>query len=258
MVQFLDVNQVRNNFNKYASNYSHNALLQKIVAKSTVDLAVSNIRNSKQLLDLGSGTGFIAKNIKNNFLNKKIYQLDFSYNMLKESFVDKDIFNINSDIEYLPFKNNSFDLVISSLTLQWLNDLNKSIDNIRNLLNNNGFLIFSIVGDGSLGELKISCSKLKINLSINNFITKEELNDIIFNKFSSHDIISSKLEFTYENVYELLRSIKSIGASYSNRCNNNFITRDDFNKINTFYLKNFNLNSKIVASWNIFYAICKV
>ena len=253
----FDKLKVRSNFDKSAINYSQKAFLQRNVANHLSELSIYYINKFDRILDLGSGTGFLADNIHYSFPSKTIYQIDFSYNMLKESFANNRVLNISADIEFLPFRCNDFDLILSSLALQWINNLQKTVESISKLLClKKGYFIFSIIGDDSLKELKESCVKVGVNLSINDFIKKEDVEKIISNNFSDYKITSQIFELEYNDVYDLLRSIKSIGASYSS--NNNMITRYHFDEINNFYLKNFKIGSTIKASWKIFYLICKI
>ena len=121
----FDKTQIKSNFNKSSKNYDVTATLQKQIAKNLFDLAKSEVSHSKNILDLGSGSGFIGKNILSKFPDTNIFQLDLAVKMLESgSQLEENIFNINADIDNLPFKQNSFELVISSLAFQWLSKLN--------------------------------------------------------------------------------------------------------------------------------------
>ena len=252
VIKNFDKNKIHRNFNKAAIGYNDNALLQKTIAKKLVDLSFNYLSSAKTILDLGAGTGFIAENIfpfLNN--NAKFFQLDIAYEMLKLSLsTQKNIFNINGDIENLPFKNQNFDLVISSMTLQWINNLENIFPQIIQLLKKDGVLAFALPVEDSLNELKQSCKAVNINLSINDFPKI----DLIKKKFIL--VKTEKIILYYNDLYQLLKSIKSIGGGY-NFANKSNLTKRDFERINNFYLKNFSLNSKIFCSWNISYVFYK-
>lgn len=280
--------KIQSNFNKAASNYSRLAVLQKIVAKDLVELCDKYIQKANSIIDLGSGTGFVTRNILSNpkYHQKKITQLDIAKEMLlnsyslsnyeeqesslqcpdgryyqsswdKESGLDKFTYynkGVVADIELLPFKPEIFDLAISSLAFQWLNDLNGALAEISSILKSKSVLAFSIIADESLKELREACLKCQVNLSINSFIKEEELKEILSKKFTDFEIKSAIITLEYNDVINLLKSIKSIGAGYSfNRSN---LTAKDLKKINSFYLKNFNSDNKVFCTWKIIYAIC--
>ena len=55
--------KIKSSFNQANQSYNPNAFLQKMVAKNLVDLAKNDILNAKNIIDLGSGTGFVAEEI---------------------------------------------------------------------------------------------------------------------------------------------------------------------------------------------------
>jgi NADH dehydrogenase [ubiquinone] 1 alpha subcomplex assembly factor 5 len=67
--------------------------------------------------------------------------------------VDK---NAVDESQPLPYKDNSFDLVISNLNLHWVNDLDKSCREILRVLKPDGAFVGAIWGNDSLYELRQS------------------------------------------------------------------------------------------------------
>ena len=59
-----------------------------------------------------------------------------------------------ADEEYLPFAPASFDLVVASLSLHWINDLPGALLQLRNVLRPDGLFLASIPVLGTLGELR--------------------------------------------------------------------------------------------------------
>ena len=58
------------------------------------------------------------------------------------------------DEEYLPFKESTFDIVLSSLYLHWSNDLETVMNNVYKVLKPDGVFIASILGNNTLKELQ--------------------------------------------------------------------------------------------------------
>ncbi len=85
-------------------------------------LKIENIMN-KKILDIGGGIGIVSAELdKNNFR----VNLDTSFNDLKKcKRIDSEIHCVCSTMDNLPFVENSFDLVLSSSSLQYIknNDL---------------------------------------------------------------------------------------------------------------------------------------
>lgn len=58
------------------------------------------------------------------------------------------------DEEFLPFPPQHFDLVMSSLSLHWVNDLPSTFKQIRESLKPDGAFIGAVLGGASLQELR--------------------------------------------------------------------------------------------------------
>jgi len=251
-VLVFNKSKIKNNFNRAAANYSEYAVLQKLVAQKLVDLSANDIKKSKQILDLGSGTGFVADLIKS--ADKEIFELDIAYEMLAKR---PGSLKINADIEHLPFVKNSFDLILSSLAFQWLNDISLAISNCQMILKDEGSLIFSIIADGSLKELKSSCTACGVDLSIGQFITKQNLENSIATISKNYQLIDEEVILEYDDLYALLNSMRKIGASYGTNFNKRNLTKKQFELLSSFYLKSFNSRDRIFATWRVIYVFIK-
>ncbi|MCH2037522.1 MAG: methyltransferase domain-containing protein [Rickettsiales bacterium] len=58
------------------------------------------------------------------------------------------------DEEYLPFKEKTFDLIVSNLTMHWINDLPGYLTQVRKLLKEDGVFVSNFIGETSFHELK--------------------------------------------------------------------------------------------------------
>ncbi|MFT4718229.1 MAG: malonyl-CoA O-methyltransferase [Rickettsiales bacterium] len=232
---------LKHNFNKAAKIYNQNAILQQQVAKNLIDFCPPEAKNSQKIIDLGSGTGFLYDLISQNIKIPNFFSLDLAVSMLKQSNCN---YNINGDINLLPLKNNLFDLVISSLALQWIDDYKRVFEQIHNILSKDGLFCFSIIAKNSLNNI----NNIGINnLNINQFPDQEILKNHL-KIFSSYKVIEKKITIKYDNYYCLLQSIKKIGAGYSVNKNYNLKISD---------LKTLMNIKNISENWNIIYVIAK-
>jgi malonyl-CoA O-methyltransferase len=140
----------------------------------------------------------------------------------RERFRGKNIRLLSSDCEFLPFRNSQFDQVISSLTYQWIPDIETSFSEVWRILKPKGHFIFSTLGPRTLEELKASYQKTEETLGKRGFIK--------FMKFQEIERISLNLKNTgfknllmentlnskrYKNLWELLKTLKATGAAPS-------------------------------------------
>jgi len=88
-----------------------------------------------QLLELGSGTGFQLS------LLKKIYKNSVGVEISSSSYPTLYDGIIEYDGKKLPFKDKTFDLIISSHVMEHIKDLNKYNNEIKRVLKNDGVVI---------------------------------------------------------------------------------------------------------------------
>jgi ubiquinone/menaquinone biosynthesis C-methylase UbiE len=91
-----------------------------------------------RILDLGCGTGLLA-----DFLQRKIYGVDISFQMVKRA-KPKELV-VEADIDFLPFRNSVFDVVLSFTSLQNLPSLDYIFEEVRRVLKGNCPFIFTIL-----------------------------------------------------------------------------------------------------------------
>jgi malonyl-CoA O-methyltransferase len=243
------------NFSSKVSEYNSNANIQKKVAKKLCKILVENIDGKNldkiKILDLGSGTSFISRNLLKNLNNCEIYEIDLSLKMLNNFQKNSTkITKICGDIEDLPFAESSFDIIISSFSLQWIENYEKLFVNLHKILKSRGILAFSIPDNNSFVELK------NIPFSINKMPEIQELSNILTKtQFIKKTLINQKICEKFLNLIEALKSFKKIGVNYSLPNNN----KKNFKELKKFYLKNFQNNLTYEKlSWSISYFIyCK-
>lgn len=71
---------------------------------------------------------------------------------------------VAADEEFLPFAEESFDLVVASLSLHWVNDLPGALIQIRRALRPDGLFLASLPGLGTLQELRTALAHAETGL----------------------------------------------------------------------------------------------
>jgi len=94
-----------------------------------------NQTSRKAILDLGCGSGFVARSVRG--LYDSIYGLDISYKILHDIKAG-DIITVNADIDRIPFKTGTFDCVVTFATLHHCYDFNEIFNEIYRVLNKGG------------------------------------------------------------------------------------------------------------------------
>ncbi|MEO2117008.1 MAG: class I SAM-dependent methyltransferase [Methanocaldococcus sp.] len=127
------------NYIKLLINFADELIFEEIY------LLLKKFENKEDFLVLDCGCGFGAfYNLTKNF--NTIY-LDISLNLLKKFKLKER--KICANILYLPFKDNTFDLVLCINVLEHVNYIN-ALNEIKRVLKNNGHLIVVVVNKNGL------------------------------------------------------------------------------------------------------------
>ncbi len=221
---YLDKNQVKQNFDKAAESYSEYAVLQKEIASRLVERFDYITMEPQAILDIGAGTGFLCLELANKYPQANMIALDISEKMLLQltknankslSLDSNKIFQtICADAEQLPFKSQQFDLVISSLALQWCNDLNSVFEQVKRILKPGGLFMFTTFGPDTLMELRQSWQQVDVNQHVSAFFDMHDIGDALLHDGFAEPVMDAEtLTLTYSSVRDLMRDLKKIGAS---------------------------------------------
>ena len=209
---------VLKNFNAAADAYDAIAVLQKTVAEQLLD-RLNLIRvDPARILDLGSGTGVGARLLNRQFRKARIVQLDFASSMLARAVAnERRLFSRQSfvcgDAQFLPFASSCFDMTYSNLMLQWCNDLDAVITEIRRVSKPGGLFIFSSFGPDTLYELRDSWSTADDRPHVNSFLDMHDVGDALVKAGFENPVMEVEyFTLTYENVASLFRELKHLGA----------------------------------------------
>jgi malonyl-CoA O-methyltransferase len=145
----MQANAIRQSFDKAAPAYDSHAPLQRQVLERLLSMVPCN--GIKDVLDAGCGTGYLLK----QKLPWRIVPLDLADGMCR-TVAAQGHQPVQGRIEQLPFADRSFDLVFSSLAMQWLDDPAKFFHESARTLRPGGVLACATFTDGTLDELQHS------------------------------------------------------------------------------------------------------
>ena len=244
------MSSVKSAFNKASANYDKYAFLQKEIA-TRLDAKLEVISSeSNVILDLGAGTGLLSKQLSKRFPDSQLICLDFAQNSLKNNqTTDKICANAN----HLPLADNSVDIVMSSLMMQWCPDLKQLFSEIHRVLKNDGLILFSTFGPDTLKELKKSWSVVDNETHVNTFVDMHDIGDQMLGAgFVSPVTEMEKLTLTYQTVTDLLRDLKAIGAQSVDTRSKSLMGKDKFKLMIEMY-ESFRKDGKLPATYEVIY-----
>ncbi|NOQ87666.1 MAG: malonyl-ACP O-methyltransferase BioC [Gammaproteobacteria bacterium] len=216
--QKFDKKRVRRAFDRAADNYQQFAVLQAEVCNRLLEkLEIVKI-SPQMILDAGTGTGSAIPALFARYKKAQVVTFDLSENMLLKAAQHGSFLRspraVCGDIEQLPFADNSFDLVFSSLSMQWCNDLNAALVEAKRVLKPGGLYVFTTFGPDTLKELRHSWSKVDEASHVNMFIDMHDIGDALLQDGFAEPVMEAEvLTVTYGSVEGLMRDLKAIGAN---------------------------------------------
>jgi malonyl-CoA O-methyltransferase len=244
---------IKENFSRNAEFYDDYSSVQNRTALKLI--AGLDNREFGQILDIGCGTGNYTGLLRNKFPSGRIKALDISMEMVRlaeRKLRDKGIEFVVADAETETF-DEKFDLITSNACFQWFDNLDETVVKYRNVLNQNGIILFSTFGPLTFCELSESLAELyekNVSISSRIFIDKAGVEEMLAKHFNRVSVADEIIKETYTSLRELLNTIKYTGTrGIGVNCGS--IGRSGIEKLENIYKEKF---GAVVATYQVFYS----
>jgi malonyl-CoA O-methyltransferase len=239
---------IRQSFNKSSSVYNQHNIVQQQAAEYLVSLSdINSLKSRDILLDLGCGNGAISEKIHLIYKPRSYIGIDIADQSLEQ--ISGNIIKICADIENLPIISGSSNIIFSNMALQWLNNHDKILSNIYDLLSRDGVLIFSVPVDGSFYSINNICPGLFNKLPDADLIK-------CFLKAKNFNILKSETKIYttwFSSCFDALQSIKALGAGVNLKNNNGIVlSRRALRMVDAYFQ-----GKQIPLDYKIFYVIAQ-
>lgn len=236
-------------------------LKDEIAFRTTERLAFVS-RKFDKVLDLGSGPGNIERMIcdastpDSELIRSRlghIIMLDSSKEMLYRDSDSKEFdFNTKLDLERIQADEemlnhpvlapNSFDAVISSMSMHWINDLPGVFKKIEQLLKPDGMFMANMVGGDSLFELRTSLQLAemerhnRISPRLSPLADVKDIGALLQQaKFNLLTVDMEDIVVSYPDMYALIADLQAMGESNAVKMRPTTISRDLLQAANAIY-----------------------
>ncbi len=255
-MQKIDKKLVKKRFFKSIQTYDENAYVQKIIAEKLIDHLVYFCKKPtfKNVFEMGCGTGLLTKMIL-----EKLKMENFHINDLVPEYEDKILSVLNnyevnhhfnwSDIEKLDSYPNDLDLIISSATIQWLNDFETFFKQLKTKILSHTYLAFTTFGPQNLLEI----NRLE-NTSLE-YININEIHKILKKHYEIIWIHEEMIQMHFNNPIDVLKHLKLTGVTGVKK---NMWTREHFNHFENEYNDLFKTDKGLSLTYHPIYFIMKV
>lgn len=218
----IDRSRVRSSFDSQAHEYDRHAIVQKRVLDRFLRLLPTGIAPGC-LLDIGSGTGALLQKLAGRYPSARLTGLDMAFGMgltARDRLAGNGrVSFVTADAEQLPFSDASFELVVSTSTFQWLENLDPAFAQIRRVLKPGGRFCFALFGEKTLFELRESYRMAEQGLGeggadrTHRFKRVDDVATSIAIAGLEAEYLTSELEVeNHQDVPHLLRCIRRVGA----------------------------------------------
>ncbi|MBE0509674.1 MAG: malonyl-ACP O-methyltransferase BioC [Chromatiales bacterium] len=217
--------QIRAAFEAAAPGYDAVAVLQREVADRLLERLELLRIQPRQILDLGCGTGYCSAALAQRYPKARIVALDLSEAMLAHTRRRFSLWDrlrqryalSCGDAAQLPFADGSFDMIFSSLTLQWCADLPRTFAELQRVLRPGGVVQFASLGPDTLKELRSSWASVDDAVHVNQFVDLHDVGDAMLQAGLAEPVLDMEyLTLTYPDCMGLMRDLKGIGAHNHN------------------------------------------
>lgn len=239
-------------FSKAAHGYDQHAQFQRDVGNELLKYLPQNLSGLK-VLDIGCGTGYFSELLSNR--GAEVTAADLSKEMLVQA---KARCNNNvleyrqADAEALPFNNHHFDIVFSSLALQWCDDLSIPLRELQRVTKKGGKVLFSTLMQGSLIELRNAWAEIDSYQHVNQFLSEKQIKIALAQAGSqNHHLDLLTIQLWYASAFKLMRDLKGIGATHVGARSPGLTKKSTLSRVETEYQRFKNDNELLPATYQV-------
>lgn len=216
----FDRRLVRRNRDRAAGRFAdHNFLFAEIAARLSDRL--DDVRRSfPAMLDLGCHGGETSRALAGRKGIERIVRCDLSPAMAGLAADRADGPSIAADEEFLPFTDGSFDLIVSTLSLHWVNDVPGALIQARRALKPDGLFIGAMLGGETLFELRRCLMEAELEVSggvsprISPFAEVRDAGALLQRAgFALPVVDTDMITVTYPSPFKLLEDLRGMGET---------------------------------------------
>ncbi|MGE5514659.1 MAG: methyltransferase domain-containing protein [Bacteroidota bacterium] len=210
---------LRKRRDRAAPQFANHDFLVREVAERLADRLSDVTRSFPLALDLGCHTGELADTLAGRGGIETLVQCDLSPRMAARAAANGNP-TVAADEEWLPFADASFDLVLSCLSLHWVNDLPGTLLQIRRVLKPDGLFVCAMLGGDTLKELRQALAEAEIaeegGLSprVSPFADVRDLGGLLQRAgFALPVVDSDTVDVAYADPMRLLADLRGMGET---------------------------------------------
>lgn len=196
-----------------AQRYDESAHVQRIVAHRLAARASSEqIAPDADILEIGCGTGLLTREIRKTWPDARLTATDIAPEMIAATAGhDLGARLIVMDGEAPELGDEQFDLILSSLTFQWFDDLPRTLVRLHALLKPGGLLCFATMGAQSFESWRKAHEQAGQSAGLRTYPTRDQLGAML-KPFPDAGVGEECVTLPEQGGTALIRHFRAIGA----------------------------------------------
>ena len=170
-----------------------------------------------RLIDVGCGQGPDLLWLRKRFPQSQVICVDGAFPPVRQASRNNRVTEaawLCGNAETMLFQPETFDLVWSNMMLHWAEDIGAVLSNWHQMLRQEGLLLFSCLGYGSLHELYHAFERLDGYGHVMTFPDCQQLGEaLVQSGFPSPVLEREWISLTYQDINVLLRDIRALGGN---------------------------------------------
>jgi len=254
----FDRRLVRARRDRAAVNFDEFDFLFREVADRLADRLLDITRAFPVALELGCHTGGLKRVLAGRGKIETLVQCDLSENMARRA----NELAVIADEEVLPFEGPCFDLVLSNLSLHWVNDLPGALAQANRCLKPDGLFLGAILGGDTLHELRDCLMQAELRLCggfsprLSPFAQVRDVGALLQRAgFSLPVTDSDVITVTYQNAFQLMSDLRGMGETEATFARpKQFTRRELFLQAANLYQERYGtIDGRISATFEVIY-----
>jgi malonyl-CoA O-methyltransferase len=208
---------VRDSFEKASAAYDAHAVLQTRVRNLLLERITDMTPAPRIIIDAGAGTGQASRALQRRFRQSLVVALDLAEGMLRAARAQQSWWRrfarACADLENLPLRDATADLVFSNLALQWMTAPDRAFGEAARVLRPDGWFYFTTFGPATLNELRAAWAGVDGCTHVNQFFDMHDIGAALARSGFVDPVLDVEhFTLAYADLRTLMHDLKAIGA----------------------------------------------
>lgn len=215
----FDRRQVRLHRQRAAHAAAGADFLHAHVADQLVDRLFDVVREFPDAIELGSHAGTLGRSLTGIKGISRLVSADLAPGMVRRAAG----LRVVADEEFLPFADQSVDLVVSNLALHWTNDLPGALVQINRTLRPDGLFLGALLGGDTLFELRRSILEVEseilggVSPRVSPLTEVRDAGGLLQRAGLALPVVDREvITVTYPNAFKLIVDLRDLGETGAN------------------------------------------